>query len=47
MNNNVTRKEVAEQYAIAVQLLLDWLDLSENSTKRGSNKIIDKHFSTL
>ena len=32
---------------IAIQLLLDWIDQIEYSTKIGSNKIIDKHYSKL
>lgn len=44
MTHRVTRKEVADQFATAIQLLLDLVDQSENSTKMGNNKTIDNHF---
>jgi len=46
MNYKVTRRKVAEQFAIVNPLLLAFIDQSENSTKMRSNKIIEKNYST-
>ena len=34
MTNRVTRKEVAEHCAIAIQLLLDWIEQGGNSKRK-------------
>jgi hypothetical protein len=46
MNNKVTRVKVAKQFTIAIQLLLGSIEQSDSSTKMGSHKTIDNHFST-
>lgn len=31
MNNSITRREVAKQFIIVIELLLEWIDQIENS----------------
>ena len=31
MNNRITRREVAKQFIIAIELLLEWIEQKENS----------------
>ena len=38
MTNKLTRKEVALQFAIAIQLLLDWIDQKENSNEKPTSQ---------
>jgi excisionase family DNA binding protein len=32
MNSRITRREVAKQFIIAIELLLEWIEQKENST---------------
>ncbi len=34
MNNRITRKEVAKQFIIAIQLLLEWIEQGEDSNEK-------------
>jgi hypothetical protein len=43
MTNKVTRKEVAEQFFIATQLLLDWIEQGGNSEEKINNSAIEEH----
>ena len=32
MNENITSKEVAQQFSKVIQMLLDWIELNENTS---------------
>ena len=38
MNNRITRREVAKQFIIAVELLLEWIEQKENSNSETTGK---------
>lgn len=38
MNNRITRREVAKQFIIAVELLLEWIEQKENSNGETTGK---------
>ncbi len=40
MTNKVTRKEVAKQFSIASQLLLEWIDQRGNSREKINNNLL-------
>jgi len=40
MTNKITRRDVAKQFSIAIQLLLDWIDHRVASTKKINNNEI-------
>ena len=38
MNNRITRREVAKQFIIAIELLLEWIEQKENSNGETTGK---------
>ena len=38
MNNRITRREVAQQFIIVVELLLEWIEQKENSNGETTGK---------
>ena len=34
MNNRITRREVAKQFIIAIELLLEWIEQKEHSNEK-------------
>ena len=43
MTNKITRKEVAKQFSIAIQLLLEWIDQRGNSREKINNNDIEEY----
>ena len=41
MNKKVTSQDVAQQFGKAIQLLLDWIELRENSSLQAQTKPLD------
>lgn len=42
MNNRITRREVAKQFIIAIELLLEWIEQRENSIERPTSNGIEE-----
>ena len=42
MNNRITRREVAKQFIITIELLLEWIDQNENSNGEITGKDIEE-----
>ena len=42
MNNRITRRQVAKQFIIAIQLLLEWIEQKENSNANSKSENIEK-----
>lgn len=43
MNNRITRREVAKQFIIAIELLLEWIEQKQESTEKTTSKHIEEH----
>jgi hypothetical protein len=43
MTNKVTRRDVAKQFSIAIQLLLEWIDQRGNSREKIKNNDIEEY----
>ncbi len=42
MNNRITRREVAKQFIIAIELLLEWIEQKENSNVKSTSKDVEE-----
>jgi excisionase family DNA binding protein len=42
MNNRITRREVAKQFIIAIELLLEWIEQKENLNSKSNREDIEK-----
>jgi len=42
MNNGITRREFARQFIIAIELLLEWIELKEHSIQKSNNINIEE-----
>jgi excisionase family DNA binding protein len=40
MNNRITRREVAKQFIVAIELLLEWIEQKENSNGETTGKYV-------
>ena len=47
MNNRITKRQVAKQFMIAIELLLEWIEQKENSNGESTGKDVgDDSFET-
>ena len=42
MNNRITKRQVAKQFIIAIELLLEWIEQKENSNGESTGKDVDE-----
>ena len=43
MNNRITRREVAKQFIVAIELLLEWIEQKDISNKKPFNRNIEEN----
>ena len=44
MNNRITRRQVAKQFIIAIELLLEWIEQEENPNQLSSSTNLEEDF---
>jgi hypothetical protein len=42
MNRRITRREVAKQFIIAIELLLEWIEQKENSNGESTGRDVEE-----